>query len=451
MKKPLLATAALLWVATAAPAQLSPRVYTDALTPARDALDRLNLRAAWSAYVPMDGRRDGLLTVQLAPNPVKKTLELLVQTRSGLLVALDADSGQTLWTSRVGNSYRPTKPAAFNGDSVFVIRDVELYALDRDNGRVRWHSDLVSGATSPPAADDTRLYVGISGSGLTAFALPPAGGARSEEAPPAPVDAVRVLKKALDAATVGVAPTEIRKAIRRLRFHVDPLFNYPRGTRVEQAPLLAGNRLLITESGGAVLGAAADEPAILSRITTSGDIAVAAGQHETTAYVAGGDLTLHAVDIRTGLPVWRYPVAAAMPYAPAATDQDVYVTATPGGLIRLDRAAGVEAWRNADAGQFLAANPKFVYAFDRSGRLLVLDRARGTTLSTYPAARDFVFPVPNDWTDRVFLAANNGLLVCLHDKEYGRAVAVKKMPVREAPPPAKPGVKKDAGDEKKGL
>ena len=35
-----------------------------------------------------------------------------------------------------------------------------------------------------------------------------------------------------------------------------------------------------------------------------------------------------------------------------------------------------------DVDRVLAVNPKFVYATDRSGRLVVLDRIRGNILST---------------------------------------------------------------------
>src|SRR6185437_8629371 len=76
---------------------------------------------------------------------------------------------------------------------------------------------------------------------------------------------------------------------------------------------------------------------------------------------------------------------------------------------------------NAAADRFLAANPKYVYAADASGRLLVLDRRRGVTLSGFDF-KDFVFPVPNEVTDRLYLAANNGLIVCLHDREYPQPI-----------------------------
>ena len=49
--------------------------------------------------------------------------------------------------------------------------------------------------------------------------------------------------------------------------------------------------------------------------------------------------------------------------------------------------------------------------------MLILDRGLGTQISSYDT-RDFAFPVANTMNDRLYLVANNGLIVCLHDKEY---------------------------------
>jgi hypothetical protein len=40
--------------------------------------------------------------------------------------------------------------------------------------------------------------------------------------------------------------------------------------------------------------------------------------------------------------------------------------------------------------------------------------------------KDFVFPVPNEVTDRLYLAANNGLIVCMHDREYPQPIRYRQ-------------------------
>src|SRR5262249_42251077 len=103
---------------------------------------------------------------------------------------------------------------------------------------------------------------------------------------------------------------------------------------------------------------------------------------------------------------------------------------------RLDRETGKPQWKLpfgrtttdavAEADRVIAVNNKYVYATDRAGRMLVLDRKTGRQMSYYTPFRDFVFPVSNEVTDRLVLAANNGLIVCLHDREYEKPLALRK-------------------------
>ena len=67
-----------------------------------------------------------------------------------------------------------------------------------------------------------------------------------------------------------------------------------------------------------------------------------------------------------------------------------------------------------------------MYATDASGRLLVLDRNRGTQLAGYDPG-DFVVPISNESTDRLYLASNDGLLLCLHDRDYAVPVRMKTV------------------------
>src|SRR5438132_1560632 len=126
---------------------------------------------------------------------------------------------------------------------------------------------------------------------------------------------------------------------------------------------------------------------------------------------------------------------------PQATDEDLFIVADRGGLIRMDRQVGTSIWQNPEATQYLATNPKFVYATDKQGRLLVLDRRRGIRLATLDTS-EFVFHVQNETTDRILLAAHDGTVICLHDKAFAKSLAIQSegakvaAPLQEAPKPA---------------
>jgi outer membrane protein assembly factor BamB len=443
----------LVFLSNQVPAQDLRRVYTRPQIPPPEVLQRLRLREAWHAFLPMDGQRDGIFTLQLAP--LGKGFQILAQTRSGLVVALNAETGETQWTSRLGVPYRPAQPVAFNNRSVFVINNIELFALDRTTGQLQWQTTLPQGAASPPVADDEQLYLSLTTLGLTTFRLPflgspeknatkpgsPSGqGQRSgtvtglEPSPSSIYEADRTFRKV---GTGAVGPlVKAREAGLQVKTGPQPLlaFSLPPISNLELPALATVDRLLLLETNGIIVGISRTSPQEVYRIPTKGAIWVSPGQHDEIAYVASNEFTLFAVHIPSGRVFWRFFTPGPVTQRPMVLDDSVFVSQARAGLSSVNRKTGEEIWNNTRANRFLAASKDFVYAFDHSGRLLVLDRFRGTTLSNYEGTRDFVVPFPNEWTDRLYLAANNGLVVCLHDRDNTVPVIVKSQPAPQAAP-----------------
>src|SRR5438445_12955204 len=101
-------------------AQAPTRLYTQPPVPNLEKLDRLNLKLAWRTYVPTDGRRDGIFSVQIPERLQPPGGLLLVQTRSALVIAMDAVSGATYWRTRVGTPYVMRQPLGYNSKLIFV-------------------------------------------------------------------------------------------------------------------------------------------------------------------------------------------------------------------------------------------------------------------------------------------------------------------------------------------
>ncbi len=141
----------------------------------------------------------------------------------------------------------------------------------------------------------------------------------------------------------------------------------------------------------------------------------------------------------------RYLAGGIIDRRPIATDDSLYVAGSQIGMTRLERFVTRNAktgettwhfkkiWTNPDAVRVFAVSPRAVYAEDKRGNLLVLEKARGLRLASIPVS-GFNFPIVNQLDDRVFLAAANGTLVCLHDKNYRRPEFQKKL----LPPVADP-------------
>jgi outer membrane protein assembly factor BamB len=423
MHRPL-AVLALAALSAAAPAQTDiHRTFSNPVPPSREALDRLMLKQAWQVNVPMDGRRDGFLSINLS-GP-----HLLVQTRSGLVACYDSANGRLLWETRVGRAYANTVPLGFNSFAVLYFNNGELFALDRQTGHVLWSYDLPGALALAPVADENQLYLVSANRRVFAFRFPPVdlGGRRiSAEAIPG---------------LPGYAPKgDSREPQSVERRRPIAVWVAPARGGLDMAPQLGGDVFLLPSGDGglqALARRAFDNVATTEpfRWNAEGRMLAPPTTYEDMAYVGSTDGNVYALSLAAGRVAWRYTAGTAISRSPVALARQVFAVSEGQGLACLDRATGDPVWKlpygrrvvpyNAEADRFLAANPKFVYALDRSGRLLVLDRARGTTLSVLDV-RDFVVPYVNDRTDRLLLAANNGMILCLHDRDYAEPFEHRK-------------------------
>jgi hypothetical protein len=404
--------------------------------PTREALDRLNLTMAWRGFVPMDGMRDGFASVQFVG------YDLLIETRSGLIVLMDAETGATRWRTRVGQAYRVAGAPAANTRTVLLVNNTYLYALDRATGQVQWQYRIVGGVSAPLAADDERVWVPNATGRLTEFYLPRMETFAAQQAAqaaagnplvsevygsnrrstPGPSWFTQSVHYPEEEVGKGPVPFKVWDAATGLRLEVKPLVGHQMVMAIGAEGAAVGYQKVPKEEGGFFES---------YRFEADGPITVGGGQFGDVAYLGSQDANVYAVNINTGRALWRFTAGEPVVRRPAVLEEDIYISSLGNGLSRIDRDSGEPLWRirrgpriqdsNPEADRFLAANAKLVYAFDRSGRLLVLDRRLGHRLSVFDV-RDFVFPISNDISDRLYLAANNGLIVCLHDKDYPKAI-----------------------------
>jgi outer membrane protein assembly factor BamB len=400
----------------------------------------LNLQLAWQTYLPTNGTRDGIATAQVLDN------EILFRMRSGMVVSVNAEDGTTRWRAQLSPPYRLGMPLGHNSRSVFAYNGVRLYALDRQTGALQWEFAPPQVPSAAPTADDEMLFLALGVSTVYAYDLP-----RAASAPPSPA--------AQEAAAPGtsVIPLPAEEAAQQKGRLPAYVWDYDLESRLEQPPLIADDLLLLAATNGTFFGNSKQTRSIKYTFKAVNGLAAPMAQYGSVAYVASQDFAVDAVDIVTGTILWTFAADRAIHRKPVATDEDLYITPEGAGLFRVDRENGTERWRNAQAVRFLAQNKWFVYALDDFGRMVILDRNRGSRLSGLDVS-DFVVPIVNDRTDRIYLAANDGLVVCLHDRRFAkpfRVTTVEQKKPAAAPagakPPADTGAKKPAapmGEEK---
>jgi outer membrane protein assembly factor BamB len=429
MKNKVLGVGAVALLTGLALAQNDLRVHTKPIPPSRDTLDRLDLKMAWRTTVPLDGLRDGFFSLQLIPG--KDFTLLLAQTYQGATIAMNADTGDALWRTTLGRPYEATQLAGYNSQAVFCVRREYLYILDRDTGAHFLYSfepgtkrpvnglEMESAASAGLLADEEALYMPYSDR-VTRYGIPNFRVAfKSLERP---------FKKDVKEEDL---PTVVRQGT----------FNTLGGT-ILQPPVLTGQKLIIPTASGTIYGVDKLDMETSVKFRTEGELVGGIAISKGVLYVASSDYFAYALDTTRGQMLWRFAVQSAVATRPHADDRDVYITAAKGGLHRLDRLTGKVHWSNADAFRVLAVNQRFVYAMDRQGKFMVLDYDRGKELARWDT-RDWVVPVSNELNDRIYLASNDGQIVCLHHRDNAKPFFVRTFEEAKQPPP------KDKEDDKK--
>jgi outer membrane protein assembly factor BamB len=161
----------------------------------------------------------------------------------------------------------------------------------------------------------------------------------------------------------------------------------------------------------------------MPNLLTKGVLLTGPGRYQNIAYLGDNLGSLTAWSIETNSKTWKTNIGGSIDQPMLVTESDIFVHGEKEGLWRLDRASGKPLWSMkaacgatvnsvSEASLPLAVSPKIVAALDNAGRLLLLDRATGLRLGMINMTC-WVIPVQNRQNDRIYLAANNGAIMCL--------------------------------------
>lgn len=162
------ALAASVTIASVAAAQSTTSgVYSTAIPPTKESLERLSLRSEWNVYVPLDGRADGLAEVQIVDAG-----QMFAQTRGGLLVAIDAVTGAKQWTYRYPRPYSNVYPVGVTDRFVFAVNVSQIFCFHRYTGLLEFQFELPGAASAGPVADNENFYVSIGATKAMCYRYP---------------------------------------------------------------------------------------------------------------------------------------------------------------------------------------------------------------------------------------------------------------------------------------
>lgn len=265
--------------------------------------------------------------------------------------------------------------------------------------------------------------------------------------------------------SVTVIPPSVARAFELNDIRPKPLepkreWTYSATSRLAFEPVLAGPRMWLTfQSNRALAFDRLDMTQAFRNVLTDGQLsappASAMVADGMTGFLALSDGSAIAVDLAFGgtnnrgalKQMWRANVGGPMNRRPVVSTTSLFVGGTVSGISRIDRKSGVLTMRTAiEDDALLSVNDESIYTRTRNGIVRVYDQNSPTDPATQFAAPlgevslpGFDIPVTNAVSDRIILASDNGLLVCLRDSSAKYALAKPTLP--PAPPPAP--VKKD--------
>lgn len=396
----------------------------------------------WIVQVPFDSAGWRLEHVVVGHDLV------VAQSRDGGVAAIQSAAvdgeprpGSVLWSQRLGTPGGVDLPAGIGPDTVVVARDLDVYAIERDSGRVAWREQFGSTADAPPAVLGGWVYVPMSGQIM--------------RIPVNPLRAPAVAPAAADA-TKGEAGR--------------------RGPRRDSAPAKLAPEPLVRKSissGGRVDGRViGDETAIMWTTTSGGIVAlerVTNGWNRSDFELGGSPVgatairgrsvfaavgsdaatppTLARVDLRsTGVQRLRMGWWITLPdradQGPVVSGDTVVVSLGPSGLAAYSAETGEPLWRSCVVGTIVAAGGGRAWVIDDMGRLSGIDLASGIARE-WLALGCLTIPVVNTASDRLVLASPTGLVVSLApatpDPSAAPAVADPASPTPPAVDATDPG------------
>ena len=350
--------------------------------PAESMLNRNGLTRRWWSHATINPRRDKLLHMAVDEQ------FLFLQSSSGTVSAFNCESGKRLWARPIGPSDRAIYPVTLNDEFLFVVAGLKLYAVRKATGDIAWELEIPGQPSSSPAADDQRVFVGCLDGSLYAFDLA----------------LVR------DLYSQGLLPQYTEETI---------AWRYRTSKEIVTPAVPQGALVAFASRNGSLYIVAAEDRKLKFQFETDAKLSAPIVPYGDTLLVASEDSSFYSLNARSGKSVWQFTTGNVIRRPPVLIDDEVYLLPERDNLYKLSAETGQPLWPQARPRimDFLAAGSRWIFVADHQNNLVVLSRETGSTETRLPLSR-FTKHLINDRSDRIYVATETGLVMCLH--ELGR-------------------------------
>jgi outer membrane protein assembly factor BamB len=352
--------------------------------PSEQSLNRQGLTRSWWSHATINSRRD-----KLAYMVVDET-HLFLQATSGTITAFDTETGKYLWTKQIGAPDRAVFEAVSNDTLLFVVNGLRLFAVKKDTGDVKWQLQLPGMPASSPAADEQQVYVGFVDGSLYAFDL----------------------KKTEELFAAGMLPQYSESTV---------VWRY-RTSKSITTPAVPGDVVVAFASrNGSLYSVTKDHRKLVFQFETDAALSAPIIRYRNNLLLASEDSNFYSLEIHKGTLGWQFTAGTVIKRAPVLVGDDVYLFPEHGNMFKLSAQTGIPAWSVPRIQDFLSASSTRVYVTDNQNNLVILSADHGEPLGKFPLGM-FTRHLANERSDRIYVATEAGLVMCLHERgrEFAR-------------------------------
>ncbi|NQV25381.1 MAG: PQQ-like beta-propeller repeat protein [Rhodopirellula sp.] len=371
-----LATLALLTVA-ASSASAQERTL-----PTARMLARFGLERAWWSQATLDIRQDNVRYMVLDEQ------SLYIQSSGGIITAFDSETGQKRWAVQLGRHNLPSQACVSNEDKVFAIVGTTVYALDKIDGELIWKLTLPNSASTSPSVDSRRLYYGTLDGSVYAYDL----------------------KKIEELHNDSLLPQWSNVAL---------LWRFKSAGEVTSQAISNDLTLNFASRDKSLYALNAADRKLQWQFETDSPVSAPLGHSPGFVYLASEDFNVFCIKQDTGSVRWQFVAGLPIRKEVRVIGDNVYVFPHLGGVYCISRVTGKRRWKQPYMEDFVGATKNLVFLSDNLGQIAVLASKDGAPIGSLPL-KDFSVRYGNELTDRLYVATESGLVVCIReqDKEF---------------------------------
>lgn len=345
--------------------------------PTARELARFGLERAWASQATIEIGRDVVRYMVLDED------NLYVQTSGGTVTAFDNETGKKRWALQLGDKDEPSFAATSNDEMVLIIAGIHMYSVEKFSGDLLWTLKMNKQASTSPVVDEDQVYFGSLDGSVHAYDL----------------------KKIRELHDQDRLPQWTNVAYN---------WRYKSAKEVTSPPVVGGGLVHFASRDNSLYAITAGERKLQWQFETRKPISAALGTSGGVLFLASEDFNVFCVDKITGSIRWQYIAGLPIRVQPRVINDDVFVFPARGGMNCLSRISGRRKYWRPNYVDFVGATRQLLFVSDRVNNLVVLSRKDGAVVGALPY-RGYKFRYANELTDRIYMATQTGLVVCIRE------------------------------------